>query len=433
MAEREKSILLHGGRVIDPANHLDGVQDVLIRSGKIAVIGSNLKANGAETLNVKGLVVTPGFVDIHVHLREPGQEGKETIATGTRAAAKGGVTAIACMPNTTPPLDSPAMIAYVLSRAAQDGAVKVYPIGCISQERGGEVIADLVGLKEAGAVAFSDDGNSVMNALLSKRAMVNAQALRTPYIEHAEDEHLIDSGVMHEGHVSLKLGLAGRSPLAEDVIVGRDLLLAEATGAHLHIAHISSHRSVDMIRAAKRRGVHVTCEVTPHHLALTDEAVGEFDTQAKVSPPLRDEENRQALIAAVTDGTIDAIASDHAPHGPLDKDVEFNLAASGMIGLETLLALCLKTLVHAGAITLPALVNLLATSPARLLNLPGGSLTVGAPADVTVFDEQAAWIVDTGKLASKSKNTPFHGQTMRGRVVHTIVAGDIVVREGELI
>lgn len=425
--------LIRGGRVVDPATKTDGIADVLIADGKIAGVGAGLKADGAEVVEAKGLVVTPGFVDMHVHLREPGQEGKETVATGTRAAALGGVTAVACMPNTIPALDTPAMVAYVLSRAAADGVVRVYPVGCISQGRQGEVMADLAGLKEAGAVAFSDDGNSLMNALLARRAMMNLAGLGAPYIEHAEDEQLLDGGVMHDGKVSLALGLPGRSPLAEDVIVGRDLLLAEDTGVHLHIAHISSARSVAMVREARRRGVKASCEVTPHHLALTDEAVGAFDTQAKVNPPLRDEANRALLVAAVADGTIEAIATDHAPHGPLDKDVEFLEAASGMTGLQTMLPLCLQVLVRPGVIGLPRLVDLLSTGPARLLGVPGGTLAKGVAADVTVFDPDSAWTVTPQSLASRSKNTPFMGKTMRGRIVHTLVGGKMVVRDGALV
>jgi len=425
-------LLITGGRVIDPAGSRDGLLDVRIVDGRITEVGSGLSANGCELLNAKGLVVTPGFVDIHVHLREPGQEGKETVGTGTRAAALGGVTSVACMPNTVPALDSAAMIHYVLHKAATEGVVRVYPVGCISQERKGEVMADLAGLRDAGAVAFSDDGNSVMNALLARRAMINCRTLGVPYIEHAEDEHLIDGGVMHDGEVSLKLGLAGRTAMAEDVIVGRDAMLAAETGAHFHVAHISSARSVEIVRQGKARGIRVTSEVTPHHLALTDAAVGEFDTQAKVNPPIRDEAHRRALIEGLKDGTIDAIATDHAPHGPLDKDVEFNQAASGMIGLQTLLPLVLEILVRPGHLTLPQVVAMMTVAPAGLLHLPGGTLAVGAPADVTVFDEAGTWTLDAKSIASKSRNTPFLGRTLTGRVRHTVVGGRVVVRDGAL-
>jgi dihydroorotase len=425
-------ILIKDGRVIDPSRNIDGMMDILVRDGVIAAIGPGLKDKAEKIVNVRGLVVAPGFVDMHVHLREPGQEGKETIATGTRAAALGGVTSLACMPNTVPPLDTASQIAYVLSRAAVDGVVRVYPIGCISAERKGELMADLTAMKEAGAVAFSDDGDSVMNALLVRRAMINLAGLGSPYIEHAEDANLIDGGVMNDGLVSLRLGLAGRTTLAEDVIVSRDLLLAAAAGAHLHVAHITSPVSIGMVRDAKQGGGKVTCEATPHHLALTDADIGEYDTLMKVNPPLRNEIQRKALVAAVADGTVDAIASDHAPHGPLDKDVEFNLAASGVIGLETMLPVCLMTLVGSGAIGLPVLVKLMSTSPARILGIAGGTLAVDAPADITVFDEKAEWVLDVRKLASKSRNSPFNGRTMRGRVVHTLVGGALVVKDGAL-
>ncbi len=425
-------LLIRGGRVLDPATGRDGVMDVRIADGKIADVGPGLKAAGDAVIEAKGLVVAPGLVDIHVHLREPGQEGKETVASGTRAAALGGVTSVACMPNTIPALDSASIIQYVLHKAATEGVVRVYPIGCISQDRKGEVMADLAGLRDAGAVAFTDDGNCVMNALLARRAMINCRNLGVPYIEHAEDESMVDGGVMHEGEVSLKLGLAGRSSLAEDVIVGRDAMLAAESGAHFHVAHISSARSVEIVRQARRRGTRITAEVTPHHLGMTDEAVGEFDTQAKVNPPIRDEAHRQALIAGVKDGTIDAIATDHAPHGPLDKDVEFNQAASGMIGLQTMLPVVLDLLVRPGHLTLMAALKLMTSSPAALLNLPGGTLAVGAAADVMVFDEAGTWTVNAATIVSKSRNTPLLGRTMTGRVVHTVVGGRVVVRDGVL-
>lgn len=426
-------ILLKGGRVIDPASKKDGVMDVRLADGKVAEVGPSLKANGSSVVECKGLVVSPGFVDIHVHLREPGQEGKETVFTGTRAAALGGVTSVACMPNTIPALDTPSIIRYLLDKVRADGVVRVYPVGCISKDRKGEVMADLAGLREAGCVAFSDDGNAVMNALLARRAMINCRNLGVPYIEHAEDEHLIDGGVMHEGQVSLRLGLPGRSSMAEDIIVGRDIQIAAETGAHFHVAHISSAQSVQMVREAKAKKFNVTAEVTPHHLALTDEAVGEFDTQAKVNPPIRDDSHRQALLAGLKDGTISVIATDHAPHGPLDKEVEFSGAASGMIGLQTLLPLVLEYVVRTGVLDLPSALRLITSAPASLLGVPGGTLAVGAAADVCVFDPEAKWIVEVAKLASKSKNTPFLGRSMKGRVLHTIVGGAFVVREGALV
>jgi dihydroorotase len=427
-----EALLVRGGRVVDPVAETIAEADVRIADGRIAEIGAGLAANGAAVLDARRLLVAPGFVDLHVHLREPGEEGKETIATGTRAAALGGVTSVCCMPNTTPPLDTPAMIEYVLSRAAREGVVRVYPVGCISHERKGEVLADLPALKEAGAVAFSDDGDCVMNALLARRAMVSTAMLGVPYVEHAEDVHLVDGGVIHEGRVSLELGLAGRPAVAEDVIVARDLILAESAGAHLHVAHISSAGAVAMIREARRRGVRATCEVTPHHLALTDAAVGEFDTSARVNPPLRSEEHRQALIEGIRDGTIEVIATDHAPHGPLEKDVEFTRAAPGMLGLQTLWPLLLETIVRPGILPLERALRLVTSTPARIFGLPGGTLAVGAPGDLAVLDPEAEWTVDPAALASKSRNTPFIGRRMRGRVVHTIVAGRVVVRDGVL-
>ena len=418
--------------MVDPFGGTAAESDVLVKDGKIAGVGKGLKAGDAEVIEVKGLVVAPGLVDMHVHLREPGQEGKETVATGTGAAAKGGVTTVACMPNTVPPLDNPAQIAYLMNKVAKDARVRVYPIGCISAERKGEVLADISALKEAGVVGISDDGSTVMNALLARRAMMYAQVLGLPYIEHAEDVNLADNGVMNEGLVAVKLGLPGISPVAEEVIVARDILLAEATGAHLHLTHLSTGRSVSMVRDARSRGIRITCDVTPHHLALTDEMVGRFDTYAKVNPPLRSEGERQALVAGVLDGTIDAIASDHAPHGLIDKDVDFGAAAFGTVGLETMLGACIKVLGAAG-MGLPAILARLSTAPARILGLPGGVLAEGEPADLIVLDERAEWTVDARKLASKSKNSVFHKQNLRGRTVHTMVGGRMVVRDAELV
>ncbi len=427
------NFVIRGGRIIDPANRIDKIADLRVESGKIAQMGDKLETRGAEEIPAKDMIVAPGFVDIHVHLREPGEEGKETIATGTRAAAKGGTTTLFCMPNTSPPLDTPAMIAYVVAKADREGAAKVRPLGCISRERAGETMADLAGLKEAGAAGFTDDGNCVMNSLLAKRAMINCRILNVPYFEHAEDANLVAGGVMHEGTVSLRLGLPGRSISAEDAIVARDLLLAEATGAHLHLTHVSSGASLDMIRHAKQRGIRVTCDVTPHHLALTDEAVGQFDTFAKVNPPLRDEKNRKALIAGIIDGTVDAIASDHAPHGLLDKEAEFSQAASGISGAETSFSIAFGALVRTGHVDLPRLIALMASSPAALMGIGAGSLGRGRPADIAVIDPNAEWELDVSGMESKGKNTPFAGWKLAGRVRHVLVDGRIAVREGKVI
>lgn len=427
------SYLIRNGRIIDPENRFDATADLRIESGKIAQIGNKLDAKGCEVIDAAGMIVTPGFVDIHVHLREPGEEGKETIYTGTRAAARGGVTSVVCMPNTAPPLDTPAMIAYVLAKVAREGLVKVRPLGCVSRGRDGEAMTDLAGLKEAGAIGFTDDGSCVMNALLAKRAMINCGILKLPYFEHAEDANLANGGVMHEGTFSLELGLPGRSGAAEEVIVARDLLLAEATGAHLHLTHISAASSLAMIREAKRRGVRVTCDVTPHHVALTDEAVGEFDTMAKVNPPLRDEKNRKALIAGISDGTVDAIASDHAPHGLLDKEAEFSQAAAGISGVETSFSICLEALVRPGYIDLSRLIGLMSGGPAAVMGIEGGRLSRGRPADVAIIDPNAEWELDPAKMESKGRNTPFAGWKLKGRAIYVFVEGKCSVREGKVI
>lgn len=425
--------LIKNGRIIDPVNRIDRVADLRIESGKIVQIGDKLDSKDAEEIDARNMIVTPGFVDIHVHLREPGEEGKETIATGTRAAAAGGATSVVCMPNTSPPLDTPAMIAYVLSKAAREGSVKVHALGCVSRGRKGEAMADLAGLKEAGAIGFTDDGNCVMNSLLAKRAMINCRILKVPYFEHAEDEYLADGGVMHEGTVSLELGLPGRSPAAEEVIVARDLLLAEGTGAHLHITHVSTGSALAMIREAKRRGVRVTCDVTPHHIALTDETVGQFDTMAKVNPPLRDEKNRKALISGIVDGTVDAIASDHAPHSLLDKEAEFSQAAAGISGLETSFSVCLEALVRPGHIELPRLIALLAGGPAAVMGIDAGHLSRGKAADIAIIDPDVEWELVAGEMKSKGKNTPFAGWTLRGRAMHVFVDGKLAVHGGKLV
>jgi len=432
------NLIIRNGTVIEPGGKA-GEADILIVDGKIAAIGSNLKTDhlpltteNLAVLDAMGLTVTPGLVDMHVHLREPGQEGKETVATGTRAAAKGGVTSLACMGNTVPPLDNPAILAYLMMKVAKDAVVRVYPVGCISAERKGEVLADISALKDAGVVGISDDGSSVMNALLARRAMMYAQSLGLVYIEHAEDPNLADNGVMNSGLMALKLGLSGISPLAEEVVVARDILLAQTTGVRLHITHVSTIPTLALVKNAKKRGVKVTCDVTPHHLVLTDEAVAGYNTNAKVNPPLRDEATRNALVAGVMDGTIDAIASDHAPHGPNEKDVDFGSAAFGLIGLETMLGLSLKVLGDAG-MELPAIIQRLTTGPAGILNIQAGTLKEGACADIAIFDPKGEWTVEAGALASKSKNTPFMGWKLPGRVIHTIVGGKIVVKDGAIV
>ena len=420
------SLLIRGGRVVDPANGVDGVQDVLVRDGRIERVGAALHGGqGVTVLEAAGKVVCPGFIDIHVHLREPGLEYKETVATGTRAAAAGGFTAVCCMANTQPVNDNRSITDYIRAKAQTEGAVRVYPIGAVTRGLGGKELAELAELAEAGCVAFSDDGKCVMNASLYRRAMEYTLPFGVPIISHAEDEHLASGGAMHEGAVSTELGIPGVSAAAEDVMVARDILLAELTGAHLHIAHLSTAGAVRLVREARARGVRVTAEVTPHHLLLTDEAVRSFDPNTKMNPPLRSKRDAEAVLEAVLDGTIDCIATDHAPHAQSEKEGEFDDAAFGIVGLETAVSLLLDRLVKPGTLPLGTLVSRLSRDPARLLGLPGGSLTPGAPADLTLLDPAAEWTVDPTRFASKSRNTPFAGWTLTGRPWRTIVGGRI--------
>jgi dihydroorotase len=450
-------LLIRGGRLIDPSQGLDGERDLLVEDGVVARIlepgeqggrgagaagersgsGAGSGADGApssadpdgldelEVLDAAGLVVCPGLIDIHVHLREPGQEYKETVRTGAMAAAAGGFTAVACMANTEPTNDSRSVTEHILAEARRYGFARVYPIGAVSKQLAGEELAEVGEMVRAGAVAISDDGRPVMNAELMRRALLYAQHFGIPVIQHAEDLHLSAKGVMHEGDWSTRLGLAGIPGSAEDVMVARDLLLLEDTGGRYHVAHLSTARSLEMVRQAKARGLGVTCEVTPHHLLLTDEEVARtvFSTQCKMKPPLRSERDRRALLAGLADGTIDAIASDHAPHHADEKDVEFDLAPFGILGLETTLALCLDRLVRRQVIGLPRLVELLSSGPARVLGLPGGTLRPGSPADVTLFDPEGDVTVQAAKFLSRSRNTPFEGWQLRGRPVATVVGG----------
>jgi dihydroorotase len=436
-------IFLAGGRVVDPANGLDGVRTVVLEGGVVrevrAAAPSASERAAAEVVDCKGLLVLPGLVDLHVHLREPGEEGKETIASGSRAAAAGGVTTVVAMPNTRPVCDSAGIARFVLSKAREAGRARVLPAGAITRGSLGEALADHAELKDAGCVVLTDDGRPVMNAGVMRRALEYARDLELPVMVHAEDLHLSCGGAMNEGPVATRLGLPGVPAAAEVAMVERDLLLAELTGAHLHIAHVSAAGSVRAIRAARARGVRVTAEATPHHFTLTDEAVagspspagpsgqaGEpYDTHAKMYPPLRSEADRQEIVRALADGVIDAIATDHAPHGPLDKEVEFVHAANGVVGLETSLSLSLS-LVRAGALPLPRLVERLSWGPARCFGLPYGTLSPGAPADAIVVDPERAWTVEPRRLYSRSGNTPFAGWTLHGRVLRTFVEGKLV-------
>jgi dihydroorotase len=426
------SLLLKGGRVVDPSRNKDEVSDLLVENGKIVKMGKNLfrtaMPSGAEVLDLRGKTVVPGLIDMHTHLREPGFEYKETIASGSEAALAGGFTSIACMPNTNPVNDSRSVTEYILRKAAECGLVSVYPIAAITLKSEGALLSEFWDLKDAGAVGFSDDGRSVMNGALMRRALEYASSLDLPVIAHCEDKNLSAGGVMHEGAVSAELGLGGIPGIAEDVMIARDLLLAEFTGAALHIAHVSTAGAVRLIRDAKSRGVRVTAETAPHYFTLTDEALRNFDTNAKVYPPLRSAEDVTAIREGLSDGAIDIIASDHAPHGRTDKEVEFDYAASGLTGLETSLALSLA-LVAEGILTLPALIEKMTVRPAVLLRIPKGTLEIGADADITIIDTQRDWTVDSTLFQSCGKNSPFHGRAVKGKAVMTIVGGMVRYRD----
>jgi dihydroorotase len=422
-----RPLLLRGGRVIDPAAGLDASTDVLVLDGRIAAIEPNLSHADAEVIDCAGRVVAPGFVDLHVHLREPGQEYKEDLVSGGRAAAAGGFTTVCCMPNTVPPNDCRAVTELIVRRAREAAPVHIHPIGAISKGLKGESLAEMGEMRDCGIVAVSDDGKPVMNAGLMRRALEYARTFGLTVVQHAEDLTLSAGGVMNEGDAATRAGLPGQPPAAESVMVARDLELVAWTGARYHVAHISTAAAVEMVRAAKRRGLPVSCEVTPHHLVLTDVACCGYDTATKCAPPLRSQADLEALRAALADGTIDCIATDHAPHAVQDKDVEFDQAAFGMTGLETALGLGLK-LVEEGVLSLPRLVERLTVGAARLFELPAGTLQRGARADLVVFDPATRRRVDRNRMYSKSRNTPFHGWELPGLVTETIVAGRVIHR-----
>jgi dihydroorotase len=423
-----EKLVLKGGRVVDPSRRLDAALDLRLEGGVVAELGERLSTRGARTLDVAGLVVCPGFIDLHAHLREPGYEEKETIATGTRAAAAGGFTAVCAMPNTNPVNDSAGLTRGLLDRAARDGVVRVYPIGAITQGSRGEELAEFGDLREAGCVAVSDDGRPVVSARVMRRALEYARAFDLVVTDHCEDLELTENAAMNEGPVSTSLGLRGAPGAAEAIVVERDVALAELTSGRLHVAHVSTAASVDAIRRGKARGLRVSAEATPHHLVLSDQAVkdSDYDTHTKVNPPLRGEADRDALVAALRDGTIECIATDHAPHTIDDKRVEFDAAAFGFVGLETAVAVCHDRLVKKGPLRLSRLVSLLSTGPARLLGLPGGTLEPGSPADVTVLDPALKARVDPATFASRGRNTPFAGWELQGWPVMTIVGGRVV-------
>ncbi len=420
-----KNLLIQGGRVIDPASGRDETADVLIEDGRIRAIGAGLHAGEAEVLSAAGCVVAPGFVDMHVHLRDPGFEYSETVETGARAGAAGGFTTICCMPNTSPVNDSATVTSYIVDRARRTAIVKVHPIGAITKGSLGEELAAFGSMQKAGAVAVSDDGKPVMNARLMRRAMETAKSLGLPVINHCEDLNLSAGGDMHEGAQSVRWGLRGIPSAAEDVMVARDILLAELTGARYHVAHISTRHAVAMVAFAKSRGLSVTSETTPHHFALTDSDMLPYDSNFKMKPPLRRQGDIDAVIEGLASGAIDAIATDHAPHAGHDKMQEFERCPFGIIGLETALGLSLE-IVHRGIITLKRLIELFTTGPARILSLDAGTLTEGAPGDVTVFDTDRRWKYDVSRSHSKSRNSPFDGREFRGGAVATVVDGSIV-------
>ena len=424
---RDEKLLLRSGRVIDPSSGLDARMDVLVVGDKIELLSEHIDAEpGVRVLELDGKIVTPGLVDMHVHLREPGREDEETIGSGGAAAARGGFTSVACMANTEPPIDTSGMVRYVLEAAGRTSQVKVFPVAAATVGLGGERLTEIIDLRDAGAVAVSDDGNFVGNSEVARRVMEYARMAGVPVICHCEDPYLGKGGVMNEGYWSTVLGLKGIPAASEISAVEREIALCELTRARVHIAHVSTRGAVDLIREAKKKGLSVTAEATPHHLILSDKAVSGYDTSTKMNPPLRREEDRAAVVVGLADGTIDAIASDHAPHCEEEKDVEFDEAAFGVIGLETTVGLVVTFLVNKGVLTLSRAIAALTVAPSSILGIKAGKLASGLPADITVIDPQLEWKVDPSSFASRSRNTPFKGWTLTGKAIVTIVNGKIV-------
>ena len=420
-------MLIRGGRVLDPSTGTDAVLDVLLSEGRVARVGQGIDApEGAETVDAAGTIVSPGLIDVHVHLREPGQEHKETIRTGARAAAAGGFTAVVAMPNTDPPIDSPAAVGFVRAAGLRADGARVYPSGCITMGQAGEQLTEFGELIGAGAVCVTDDGRPVSNAGMMRMALEYAQTFDLPVAVHAEELALSRGGSMNEGIIATRLGLTGIPNASEDVMIARDLMLAELTGGRLHIQHVATRGGVQLIRVAKERGVRVTAEASPHHFTLTDEAVESYRTNAKMNPPLRSAADRDAVREGVRDGTLDVIATDHAPHHYDEKEQAFEDAPNGIVGLETALGLAYTELVESGLIDLPTLIERMSCQPARALSLPGGTLAEGSPADVTIFDPRIEWKVKPADFLSMSRNTPFGGRALRCRAVRTVVGGATV-------
>ncbi len=430
MTQVGDAFVLKGGRVVDPRAGRDGHFDIRIENGRVSAIGKDLPLDGARVVEVPaGFVITPGLIDMHVHLREPGQEHKETIATGTWSAVVGGFTGVACMPNTEPVNDSASVTQFIMKRASEAGFARVYPIGAVSIGSMGDQMTEMGDLRGAGCVAFTDDGKPVATALLMRRALEYAGMFDVPIIEHCEDPSLKGAGVAHEGAVASMLGLQGIPGVAESIMAERDISLAELTGGRIHIAHMSARQTLRAVRDGKSRGVQVTCEVAPHHFTLNDEALRDgagYNTNLKMNPPLREEADRLAMVEGFRDGSIDVISTDHAPHHADEKALEFDRAPFGIVGLETCVPLCLDRLVHAGVISLSRFVELLSASPAALLRIPGGTLTVGEPADITVLAPDAPVTIQASALVSKSKNSPFDGWQLRGATAATIVGGRVL-------
>ena len=426
---QHRSLLLRGGRVLDPSQSLDDTRDVLLSDGKVEAIDRNLGVpDGAEVIDCAGAVVSPGFIDVHCHLREPGREDVETIASGARAAAAGGFTAVCAMPNTDPVTDNQAAVGFIIRQAQRAAAARVYPIGAISLGQKGVALAEFGEMVGAGAVAVSDDGKPVVSAQLMRTALEYARTFGIPVADHCEEPTLAAGGAMNEGIVSARLGLKGIPSEAEEIMAIRDILLARRTGGHVHLCHMSTRGSVELIRWGKERGIKVTAEVCPHHLALTEDAVVDYDTNAKMNPPLRTASDVEALREGVRDGTIDVVATDHAPHHYDEKEREFADAPNGIVGLETALAVLVTSLVQPGILDYAALVEKMSVAPARVFRLPGGTLRRGAPADVTVFDPTREWLVDPTRFVSKGRNSPWAGRTLTGRVLYTVVDGRVVHR-----
>ena len=425
-------LLIKGGRIIDPKNQRDEQGDLLVERGKIAEVGKGVSPNGAEVVKAEGLWVVPGLIDMHVHLRQPGREDEETILSGSRAAAKGGFTSVLPMANTNPVTDNRGAVEFILGEAKRVGFVNIFPVGAVTRGLKGEALSDIWELKEAGCVALSDDGKPIQNTKLMRHALEYAAMCGLPIIAHEEDPYLFEGGAMNEGYMSTVLGLPGIPPICESILVGRDIELLKLTGGKLHFAHVSNRYSLQLIRQAKKEGLSISCETAPHYFSLTDQGISSFDANFKMNPPLRGDEDREAVKQALSDGTIDCIASDHAPHSENEKDAEFDAAPFGIIGLESSLGIALTHLVHAGLLSPSDLIARMSLAPATILGLPKGSLSVGAEADITLIDPNVKWILRDDEFESKSRNSPFVGWELKGRAKMTIVGGRIVMKDGKV-